>query len=86
MIELAEDPLEILRRDPLSLVADDHLELALVLLQLNRHLSPGLGELDRVRDQVVEHEPELAFVGANPDRRNVELQLDRAVRYHEPVV
>src|SRR5882762_990426 len=40
LVELPEDAPQILRRDPLPLVRDDHLVFALVLAQLDRDLAP----------------------------------------------
>src|SRR6185503_3039041 len=53
--ELPEDPLEILRGNPLALIGDDQLVLPGVGLELDRDLPARLRELDRVRAQVLEH-------------------------------
>src|SRR5581483_11835474 len=75
----AEEPREDLRllvgRDADAVVADDDTSTLAVALDADRHRAAGVGELHRVRDEVVEHLGDPRPVGAHR-RRRVDRDLD----------
>ena len=86
LIERLEDPIAVVGVHAGAVVADVHDEIVALHSRADVDRAAARRELDRVRQQVLEHELELAFVGEHVDRADRELQLDLLVRQHEPML
>src|SRR6476646_4051929 len=86
LVERLEDSLAILGMHAGAVVG--HVDHELGALHLGGDLDGSFArsELDRVREQVLEHELQLALVREHLDRGDLEVELDLLVRDREPVL
>src|SRR5690606_26724170 len=80
LIERLENAVAVLRRDTRPGIGDLERELRIADFPADVDRAALGQELDRVGDEVLEHEAELSFIRAHANRIDVELELDLLIR------